>query len=270
MTKTFFTLIIILFSSQVCNAKIVGILAERFLINRDVCDSCGFDKTDSYILDSDILNAVKFSCEKNGIMVVVLSNQDSSAMEYAKNIDGLVIPDYKIPVNAKLYGQHSILSESILIQNTSQHEIQIVRSFVDAKKPILGINRGMQVLNIAHSGGTLMQEIPKNFGKHELDRDEKHLINVEKNTILSKIFQIEKQGEAMVNSSHSQAIDVIGKGLIVTAKSEHGLIEAIESEDKNFELGIQWNPESLNSIEDVHIFDAFCKAVAKGEKMNEQ
>lgn len=260
MSKFLSLFILLTMFSIKSNAKIVGILTERFLINNDVCEDCGFENSDSYILDSKVINAVKFSCEKNDIMVVMIPNKDSDASNYVKNLDGIVIPHYKIPINPKIYGQHSTFSDKILIQHTSQYETQIIKSFIDAKKPILGINRGMQVINISHASGNLMQKIPKNLGKHNLDQDETHEVLIGENAMISGFFLNQKS--IQTNSIHSQAVDEIGKGLVVSGKSIEGLTEAIESSEKDFfEIGVQWNPENLSSIDDVRVFDAFCRAV---------
>ena len=115
-----------------------------------------------------------------------------------------------------------------------------------SRKPIFGICRGIQVINVA-SGGTLIQDLPS-AGKnnHTLtDQPRKmftHEIIVQEDTRLSRIMKKERR----VNSFHHQAVDRLGKGLIVSAySSKDQVIEAIEASDDRYLLAVQWHPEEL-------------------------
>ncbi len=112
--------------------------------------------------------------------------------------------------------------------------------------PVLGICRGMQLINIA-SGGTLYIDLPEDTGSGTLHRQGKegwtqHKILLKDESLLSKIAT-DKQQE--VASNHHQGIEKIGKGLVPAAYSEDSLIEAVEGQN-SFLLAVQWHPEWMD------------------------
>ena len=135
-------------------------------------------------------------------------------------------------------------------------EIELLKKAVDKNLPVLGICRGLQVINVAY-GGTLYQDLPS----HPYDKD--HNIIIEKNSFLDKIFQKEK---IRVNSYHHQAAKKVAPGFLPIAKTEDGIIESIILKDeKKFVLGVQWHPErSYDKFEG--LFKEFIK-IAGGERL---
>jgi len=136
-------------------------------------------------------------------------------------------------------------------------EIALLKLAVDSGVPVLGVGRGMHVINVA-LGGTLYQdvyEIPKAI-KHDWSasstRPEQrlHTIRVKADSklyeILREVLNVESTNEAWtwVNSFHHQAVKKVGEGLRPVAFAVDGLIEAIEGKD-GFLLGVQWQPEYL-------------------------
>lgn len=119
--------------------------------------------------------------------------------------------------------------------------------------PVLGICRGLQLVNVAQ-GGTLIQDLnnlnPYHRTLDSLKEDKVHGVVVMENTLLSGIVQNELKGK--VTSAHHQAIDVLGKGLMINAVSiDDNIIEGIEWEDKThkpFMLCVQWHPERMFRI----------------------
>jgi putative glutamine amidotransferase len=125
-------------------------------------------------------------------------------------------------------------------------ELALIEWARAAKKPILGICRGAQILNVAY-GGTLYQDIneerPNLPGHHDTDwiaLDQ--TLNIEPHSRLHSILGVASIG---MNSKHHQAVKEIGRGLRASGKTDDGLIEAIESQDESFILGVQCHPESL-------------------------
>jgi len=120
-------------------------------------------------------------------------------------------------------------------------------------KPVLGVCRGMQLINVA-AGGSLYQDIAEQkqdaikhdyfpFGRQTFQRDYlAHEVSIEPETRLAKVFGA---GALRVNSMHHQAIREIGQGLTPTAVASDGLIEGLESDDGNYVVAVQWHPESL-------------------------
>ena len=147
-------------------------------------------------------------------------------------------------------------------------EMTLLEHAVQKKIPVLGICRGLQVINVFF-GGTLHQDIKeeaKSFQKHDHDkhsdgtrkpRDHRaHDVYIEKNSLLHRIVNTTTLS---VNSLHHQGIEMIGRNLHSIALAEDGLIEAIEGTNNTFLLGVQWHPEELNDKPSRAIFDAFIK-----------
>jgi putative glutamine amidotransferase len=127
-------------------------------------------------------------------------------------------------------------------------EIKLVTTAIELDQPVLGICRGMQLLNVA-LGGTLCQHIgdekPGTLEHFDVPRLRQavHGLEIFPNTRLSKIA-----GPALhqhVNSAHFQAIETPGRNAAVSAVAPDGTIEAIEIPDHRFAVGVQWHPEEL-------------------------
>ncbi len=132
-------------------------------------------------------------------------------------------------------------------------EMQLVRWAIQEKKPVFGVCRGVQVINVA-CGGTLHQDlasaIPQSI-KHDYfpvqGRYERHLlthsIKVDEASQLGRLLGVRA---IKVNSMHHQAIERIGNGLVSTAWAPDGVIEGIESSsNRHYMVGVQWHPEEL-------------------------
>jgi putative glutamine amidotransferase len=128
-------------------------------------------------------------------------------------------------------------------------EIALARLALADDKPLLAICRGQQVLNVA-LGGNLFQDLPSDHGK-SLDHSLSlkigwsrlaHSIEIERGTRLAQIIG---KKSIRVNSLHHQAIKELGLGLMATASSKDGVIEAVEMPSKRFVIGMQCHPEEL-------------------------
>jgi putative glutamine amidotransferase len=126
------------------------------------------------------------------------------------------------------------------------YEIAAFRLAQENKIPVLGICRGMQLINVIH-GGTLIQNLENETLNqvHTGNPDKSHIINIEEQTVLHEIIGA---GKTEINSAHHQAIDKLGKGLLINARSDEGIVEGIERVNepgKPFLLAIQWHPERM-------------------------
>ena len=127
-------------------------------------------------------------------------------------------------------------------------ELELARRAASTGKPLLGICRGCQVLNVAF-GGTLYPDLPTLPGgpiTHDLPGNERsvlvHEVTVEPGTQLERILRERTIG---VNSHHHQGLREVGTGLRAAARAPDGLVEAVELEGHPFCLAVQWHPEWL-------------------------
>lgn len=123
-------------------------------------------------------------------------------------------------------------------------EMAAFKTAIDASIPVLGICRGLQLINVAQRG-TLVQNLGILNTIHEGNPDKSHLTIIEHDTLLSEIVN---ENQTSTNSAHHQAIDKLGDGLIANARSDEGIIEGIEWSDRSnkpFMLAIQWHPERM-------------------------
>lgn len=140
-------------------------------------------------------------------------------------------------------------------------EWKLIKAFVDRKKPIFGICRGVQVLN-AYFGGTLYQDIPDELGG-EHAKGVCHPVTLKKDSILGRLF-----GESLeINSYHHQALKDLGKDLTAVAWSDangHSIVEAVEHVSLPI-WAVQWHPERMtgpvtnpeNCVDSLPIFQYF-------------
>ena len=202
------------------------------------------------------------SIEKAGGICIFLPSNLKAVDYYTDLIDGLLITGGDFDIDPKLYGEKTKSNKVTTKNHRTVFEFEITRKAYKKQKSILGICGGQQLLNVV-MGGTLIQHIPdlkkKSIIKHEQlnpRNQPSHNILIQNNT---KLFEITKMTNMYVNSAHHQAVEKLGKNLIVNAFAEDGIIEGIESTDHKFCLGIQWHPEFLIDKGDLKIFKSFIK-----------
>ena len=183
------------------------------------------------------------------------------AVQDALTYDGLLLPGGG-DMDPKFYGQERIpaCGEPNLLRDAA--EPLLLRAFLAADKPVLGICRGIQVMN-AVLGGDLYQDIkPFEHLPHNDHWAKVHTVTVRRGTLLSRILG---QDTVLVNSQHHQAVDRVAPGFTLAALSEDGIVEAIEKPDARFCLGVQWHPEWLSDADPAmqSLFDAFVNACSK-------
>lgn len=127
-------------------------------------------------------------------------------------------------------------------------ELRLIEEAVTSGKPVLGICRGLQLINVFFRGSLIFDLLEiRNVDHEEISKSEQrfHDITIIKDTLLFDITGFERSN---VNSYHHQAVDRLGEGLRINAKSDDGIIEGIEYADRSlkpFLLGIQWHPERI-------------------------
>ena len=165
---------------------------------------------------------------------------------YNAKFDGLLLPGGG-DIDPEIYGEEQYHKTKNVNRAKDDFEISLFNNAIENDIPVLGICRGIQIMNIA-MGGSLYQDIedlyPQPTCKHDGKPDDDwHKITIEPESLLKEIVGTNVDN---VNSAHHQAIKSIGNGLVVTARSkEDGIIEAMEYPKYPFVIGVQYHPERM-------------------------
>lgn len=205
------------------------------------------------------------SLRRAGAKAVWIETDDlGKAIQEMLLCDGLLLSGGE-DVNPAFYGQTATEKCGKIVPARDHAEMKMLEAFLSTGKPILGICRGEQLMNVFF-GGTLHQDIAdvatschddyprKNRGNHE--------VSVTRGT---KLAEIMGQETFLANSLHHQAVDKVAPALILAATSEDGIVEGIEHPAHPFCIGVQWHPEHMSAYSKLQrrIFDAFVDACTK-------
>ncbi len=192
-------------------------------------------------------NYVQWLKEKDDIEVIRLSAADDN-ISMMDQLDALVMSG-GVDAHPAVYGSDTIdypNAPASFQPERDSFETAVFNRALELKLPVLAICRGMQLVNCL-LGGDLVQDIgPEGNDTHRSDDgDEQHEINIIPGTLLHTITQKDKD---LANSAHHQCVNRLGKGLMINAVSEDGIIEGYEWEQKAGKpllLGVQWHPERM-------------------------
>ncbi len=200
--------------------------------------------------------------QAGGLPVMIPCNVDDDTLRALyERVDGILLPGGG-DIAPSYYGAepHPAIDDVNLLRDHT--ELTIARWAVEDHRPVLGICRGMQVMNVA-LGGTLIQDIPSltttelthnitiGYPRGELQHD----VDIHPDSQLAAILQTTRLG---VNSIHHQAVDVPAPGLRVNACAPDGIIEGVEVPGHPFAVSVQWHPEDLTEYETMRrLFRAF-------------
>jgi putative glutamine amidotransferase len=188
--------------------------------------------------------------------VAALSSQGASAViippgssaDVVRRLDGLMLPGGG-DVAPRLYGARRHPRTAGVSNELDDLEVKCVQCALELGKPVLGICRGQQMINVV-LGGTLHQHLPAHPASH--------MVQIGRRTLLHSAVGAER---LKVYSGHHQAVARVADGLLVSASSDEGDIEALESED-GLILSVQWHPEeSLASAASAGLFRLFVAKV---------
>jgi putative glutamine amidotransferase len=176
-------------------------------------------------------------------MALMLPPDDTTAAdpdELLDMIDGLLLPG-GCDIGPSTYGAEAAPQLETVDERRDRFELAVARRALERDVPLLGICRGMQLLNVA-AGGTLLQDLGEtaphrpvlgDWGEHEVD--------VQQGSLAARATGADRE---RVKSHHHQAVERLGEGLVVTGHAVgDNLVEAIERPDLRFALGVLWHPE---------------------------
>jgi putative glutamine amidotransferase len=183
--------------------------------------------------------------------VLSYSDEHSVIESYLERVSGIVFTGGAFDIPPAAYGESAREGLGALKPERTTFETALLRGALARKIPVLGICGGMQLLNVV-LGGTLYQDLRTEFAdvrEHQQNHDRthpQHPVEVKDGTQLGDSVG---RGALMVNSTHHQAVKVLGNRVIANAVAPDGVVEGIESQDHPFAVGVQWHPEYLvNSI----------------------
>ncbi len=195
-----------------------------------------------WVLGKGVLAVMIPAIESAGL----LRRGEIGLVDYAAHLDGLVLQG-GADIAPESYGETPLDPAWAGDRVRDRYEIELFNAFVEAGKPVIGICRGCQLINVA-LGGSLLQDIStqRPEARHHVDADlydqNLHEIEIEPGSRLAEIYA--GFTRARVNSIHHQAIDRLGSDVMVEARStEDGVVEAIRVRGSSFVAGVQWHPE---------------------------
>lgn len=202
---------------------------------------------------------IKAVREAGGVPVIIPVMRDTDLQaEYLNRLDGLVLIG-GADVPAAAYGEkpHATLHE--MPEARWEWERRLVRLWLQSEKPLLGVCLGAQLTNVV-TGGTLIQDIPSQVGdevSHRQSGGVRHAVTIRPGSRLREILGADRLS---VYSSHHQAVRTVGKGLEVVARSDDGVVEALEMPGDRWILLLQWHPEQMDRPHREAVYGALVEA----------
>lgn len=197
-----------------------------------------------------------------GIALILPANHSSTALRRVLSLlNGLVISGGNFDIHPRFFGEKPIKQLGIIKSQRTEFELELTAAALKHDLPVLGICGGAQAINVV-LGGSLYQDIATQLpgtGEHQQSANKLiggHHVRVQYGTRLHAIVQ---RQILEVNTTHHQAVKILGRDLVTNALAEDGVIEGIESTKHRFVLGLQWHPEVLapRRLLQRRIFSAF-------------
>lgn len=229
------------------------------------------EKESKYMLNSTYVKAV---IQAGGLPVILTVGIEEDVKQLTKMLDGLLLTGGG-DIDPTLFSEEPHRHLGDISPSRDSIEIKLIQEMLTLNKPILGICRGHQLLNIALGGnmyqdiysqhaGTLLQHAQKAPRSHQ-----SHFIQVKEDSLLESITKSE---QIKVNSYHHQAVKDVPLPLIISGVASDGIIEAIESTKHSFVLGVQWHPEALvenKEVVSLRLFENFIGKCCESRKSDE-
>jgi len=204
-----------------------------------------------------------------GVAVKVpLSASPATVAQLVASCEGVLLPGSPADLNPQKYGEDAIPACNPADPAREAVDELLLQDASNLYKPLLGICYGFQSLNVWR-GGTLLQHLTTPIN-HEAGRTvtDAHLVEIEAKSRLRRLLGLGTRGTLSVNSSHHQAVGILGDGLVRAAWSpDDGVVEAAEGHGDQFLIGVQWHPERTYTENRAAqgLFQAFVDAAAVWE-----
>ena len=197
-------------------------------------------------------------------IIIPICHDDNAIKKIVSSLDGIILsggPD----IHPSLFNEEPHKNIGTIVNARDILDFKVIKYAFEMKKPILGICRGLQVINVFF-GGTLYQDIHSQT-KSEIQHQQKargdlatHSIDIKSDSFLHNIFG----DKVLINSFHHQSIKDVANSFDATATSiNDNIVEAIEYKENHFIVGLQWHPEMLaeKNSQMQEIFNSFIKVV---------
>ena len=236
---------------------LIGINAD--LVPATKTNPSSFARTNTGYFDSVVT--------AGGLPVIIPPlGKESELSAFLDQLDGIILTG-GLDMDPRRYGQPTHPAVQPMPERREENDRILVKLVVQRKMPVLGIALGMHQLNAA-CGGSLYLHLPEEQPRSLPHSDpscsgpHRHAVLLEPNTRVEEIYG---GGEIRVNSSHHQAVRIVGAKLRTSALAPDGIIEAVEAADPNwFCIGVQWHPESETaSALDMQLFECFIQACVR-------
>ncbi len=194
-------------------------------------------------------------------LAVLLAVDATAPLELLERIDGLLLIG-GADVDPAGYGAEREAATELVYPERDAFEVALLRGALERELPVLGICRGMQILNVA-LGGTLEQDVVAPDGSHPHRRikgtfeGNDHTVTLTPGSLAARAVGEEAH---LAHCHHHQAVQELGSGLVVSGRAEDGVIEAVELADGRWGLGVQWHPEANDKS---RLFAALCEAATQ-------
>lgn len=235
-------------SPPVQRSRVLIGISPRIL--RDVPAQLGFRGKTLQYLEQSVAHWL-MGCGALVVMIPTVEQQsairrsDLSVHDYAAMLDGLILQG-GADIDPSLYGEETSPAVGLTDRARDRFELDLLRAFAEHGKPVFGICRGMQLINVAY-GGTLYHDLnlggATSFVHYIRERYDEHVHDLQfrPNSWLASLYA--GVVNPRVTSIHHQGVNRLGSGLSIEAWSQDGVIECVRREGPGFMVGVQWHPE---------------------------
>lgn len=241
---------------------LIGVSARLYHPTRPVLDLGGVWTRTLHYLEQSVAHWV-MSPQVLAVMIPAVDSEslvkraDLSLRGYADALDGLLLQG-GADIAPQTYGEEPQAPDWQGDRVRDRYELDLLDRFIQAGKPVLGICRGCQLINV-YFGGTLVQDLPtlrpgevRHLDPAHYER-QMHPVRILPGSGLARLYA--GRGEGVINSIHHQGVKDLGRGLAVEAEAPDGLPEAIRWQGDGYVFGMQWHPEFMmpETLHETHL-----------------